>query len=52
MNLKISTQLGISCQFAKNGGHAVGEFIVVSKDKQRFDEITRFIDGKVRVVTK
>ncbi len=45
--LRVMAQPGDYCRFAKNGGHALAEFVVNSPDKQAYDELIRNIEHNI-----
>ena len=49
-NLQVFSQPGDQALFAKNGGHALAEFLVVSDDKKRFDEIIKEVEKQAHAV--
>ncbi len=45
--LKIMASPGDECHFAKNGGHALAEFIIADSDPAAFAELTRYVEKEV-----
>lgn len=46
-SLKIYAKPGDEVKFAKNGGHAITEFVLSSKNAERFSELTSMIEERV-----
>jgi biotin carboxylase len=46
-NLKVYAQPGARCRFAKNGGHALAEFIISADTETEFQELTNWIEKNV-----
>lgn len=51
-SLKVFAKPGDKAMYAKHGGKAMAEFIVSSPDKQKFDELTKFIETEVKAVIR
>lgn len=46
----VAAQPGDMCRFAKNGGHALAEFVVASKNRAEFEAVQAFIEAHVEAI--
>jgi carbamoylphosphate synthase large subunit len=49
-SMRVLAKAGDRCLFAKNGGHALMEFIISSPSQKRYLETTAMVEEKVRVI--